>query len=197
MYKNTFAFTESFLPHHICDQIKNLGYSLQNVDGTISEEGIAKKTRDSRVAWINNHFWIKNWIIPLAYQINKDMEWNFPLDEKNMEQFQFTRYKTNQFYGWHIDSSLYTEDEVSKRMLSLSITLSSPEEYKGGNLEFYEYKHPNTKEEDKILTDSRIKQKGTITFFPSNIYHRVTKVEEGERCSLVLWIPGDKNTNGK
>ena len=35
---------------------------------------------------------------------------------------------------------------------------------------------------------------GSIAVFPSFMFHRVTKVKEGERSSLVCWFRGEKFT---
>ena len=43
----------------------------------------------------------------------------------------------------------------------------------------------------KIIT-IELRKRGTMIFFPSFVWHRVTPVTEGTRCSLVCWNTGKK-----
>lgn len=78
-------------------------------------------------------------------------------------------------YVWHTDS--ISGDSVRK--LSFSIQLSDPADYEGGDLEFM-----------PSLTDPKIKQRGTMTIFPSFMTHRVSPVTRGTRYVIVGWIYG-------
>ena len=66
------------------------------------------------------------------------------------------------------------------RKLSVSVQLSEPEKYKGGDLIIYEG------------VDETIAKKfiGSITVFPSFMEHEVRPVTSGTRYSLVGWITG-------
>ena len=66
------------------------------------------------------------------------------------------------------------------RKLSLSIQLTDPKEYEGGEL----YLHEN--EEGKEMK----KGQGDLVLFPSYILHEVKPVTKGERNSLVTWVTG-------
>lgn len=68
--------------------------------------------------------------------------------------------------------------ENSGRKLSLSIQLSPPYDYSGGQLEFQNIDSP---------ADRGI---GSLIAFPSFIQHRVTPVDSGVRSSLVVWVHG-------
>jgi PKHD-type hydroxylase len=78
-------------------------------------------------------------------------------------------------YVWHTDS--IPGDTVRK--LSFSIQLTDPAEYDGGDLEFI-----------PAITDSKIKQQGMMTIFPSYMTHRVSSVSRGVRHAIVGWIHG-------
>ena len=74
----------------------------------------------------------------------------------------------------------FGNDATSTRKLSVSVQLSDPSEYEGGDLEL-------------MVNRNYIKvpkEKGTIIFFPSYLTHRVTKVTSGKRNSLVAWFHG-------
>jgi predicted 2-oxoglutarate/Fe(II)-dependent dioxygenase YbiX len=59
------------------------------------------------------------------------------------ESCQFTKYKKGQYYDWHCDSwdQPYQRQQGDPshgkiRKLSVTVTLSDPKDYKGGELEF-------------------------------------------------------------
>jgi PKHD-type hydroxylase len=93
------------------------------------------------------------------------------------EGFQFTRYDApTNYYGVHIDKML----NGTVRKLSLTIQLSSPEDYEGGELALY------TDKEAQLM----LKELGKMIVFPSYVLHEVRPVTKGTRYSLVAWITG-------
>jgi len=90
------------------------------------------------------------------------------------EGFQFTRYEVGEYYGPHFDIG---PGKLTERKLSLTVQLSAPEEYSGGELIIYpEFVAP--------------KEQGTMTVFPSFMCHHVCAVKTGVRYSLVSWLAG-------
>ena len=90
------------------------------------------------------------------------------------EGFQFTRYEVGEYYGPHFDIG---PGKLTERKLSLTVQLSAPEEYTGGELIIYpEFVAP--------------KEQGTMTVFPSFMCHDVRPVKTGVRYSLVSWLAG-------
>jgi PKHD-type hydroxylase len=69
---------------------------------------------------------------------------------------------------------------INHRKISITIQLSDPDEYEGGDLELWagvgQVKAPRFQ--------------GCAVLFPSYILHRVTPVITGTRKSLVLWVGG-------
>lgn len=119
--------------------------------------------------------WIFGRLAEAIAQINEQF---FRFDLTGMEQgLQFTRYEApGQHYHWHVDRGFLTPT----RKLSVSLQLSDPTNYKGGDLEFKFGK-----------ADTRVRrERGMATFFPSYTLHRVKPVTEGTRYSLVAWISG-------
>lgn len=93
------------------------------------------------------------------------------------EAFQFTNYIAPAGkYGKHIDRSI----NIPVRKLSISIQLSNPEEYEGGELKIFD------RDEGIVMS----KEQGTLIMFPSYTLHEVTPVTKGERNSLVTWVTG-------
>lgn len=178
------------------------------------DENIESKSyvRDSEVAFFNDQ-WAYDLIWPYLTEANKKAGWNYDLDFA--EDFQFTKYGLNQFYGWHADGggchfntyqrlipgvtpknadgeydTKYTRNHnlVGKiRKISMTINLNKPGEYQGGNLKFDYGPHAGGK---RFHECEEIRPQGSIIFFPSYTYHQVTPVTKGTRYSLVLWICG-------
>ena len=83
----------------------------------------------------------------------------------------------------HDPEGKYRKGKVRK--LSVTCQLSDPNDYEGGNLELGELS------EDMTLKIYKAeKQKGSITVFPSFVYHRITPITKGTRYSLVVWNLG-------
>ena len=94
------------------------------------------------------------------------------------EPAQFTEYPKGGFYDWHMDLDVNGSFEPPVRKISMTILLSDPSTFKGGELQFME----NNKMPD-------LKQ-GQAIFFASFIRHRVAPVKKGIRRSLVMWFGG-------
>lgn len=100
--------------------------------------------------------------------------------------YQFTEYKTGEYYDWHTDSSP-TDDLYKDRFCSIVIQLN--DEYEGGYLQLKDESGDNTIQLDKGI--------GTMYIFYSNIRHRVIPVIYGTRYSLVNWVSLKKLENFK
>ena len=94
------------------------------------------------------------------------------------EQAQFTHYLTGGFYEWHMDNDVQGKYQQPVRKISMTLLLSDPSTFEGGELEFM----------NKGRT-AKLKQ-GQAIFFASWLQHRVKPVTKGERKSLVMWFGG-------
>jgi PKHD-type hydroxylase len=95
------------------------------------------------------------------------------------EPAQFTEYPKGGFYDWHMDSDTHFKHEPTVRKISMTLLLSDPAEFKGGELQFM----------DKGKAIDNLKQ-GQAIFFASFLRHRVAPVKKGIRRSLVMWFGG-------
>ena len=95
------------------------------------------------------------------------------------ETAQFTEYPKGGFYDWHMDAEVNCHYEPPVRKISMTILLSNPSEYEGGDLEFM----TEGNKPPQLL-------QGQAIFFCSMIRHRVSKVKKGIRRSLVQWFGG-------
>ena len=91
---------------------------------------------------------------------------------------QFTHYLTGGVYEWHMDNDVVGKHQPPVRKISMTLLLSDPATFEGGELEFM----------SKGKT-AKLKQ-GQAIFFASWLQHRVKPVVQGERDSLVMWFGG-------
>ena len=200
---NYYWYFKSAIPERICDEIVRYGKQLQDqmaVTGGYGDKKLnakqtknLKKKRNSDIVWMSDR-WIYNEIHPYIHQANASAGWNFQWDFS--ESCQFTKYTKGQFYDWHCDGwdQPYQRKQGDPsngkiRKLSVTVTLTDPKKYKGGELEFdFRNMDPNKKPHIKKCTE--ILPKGSLVVFPGFVWHRVCPVKSGERNSLVIWNLG-------
>ena len=201
--KNYYYYFQSSLSPRICDAIVDYGKAHQperaitggfnldrnkeayKNDGTLKKGALKnlQKKRKSDIVWMSDQ-WIYKEIHPFIHEANEKSGWNFDWDFS--ESCQFTKYDVGQHYGWHCDSWDKPYDRPDDpnthgkiRKLSVTVSLSDPSEYEGGNLEFFGHDF-----------DEKSRERGTLILFPSYTWHRVTKLTKGDRKALVGWVHG-------
>jgi PKHD-type hydroxylase len=214
--KNYYYYFQSALTPRMCDDIVAYGKQHQaemavtggvskkvETGGKLTKKEIKniQKKRDSDIVWMNDK-WIYDAVHPYIHEANQKAGWNFEWDWS--ESCQFTKYGVGQYYGWHCDSweepyqrkqnedGTYPIDHGKIRKLSVTISLTEPDEYVGGNLEF-DFRNQIDWERDKkskIKECTEIRPRGSIIVFPSFVWHRVAPVTKGVRNSLVVWNLG-------
>lgn len=93
--------------------------------------------------------------------------------------------------GWDTVKGKYIENKhyAGKiRKLSMTVNLTDPKNYKGGNLKFDFGPHAAR---TRYHTCTEIRPRGSIIVFPSDRYHQVTPITDGLRYSLVMWSLGE------
>jgi PKHD-type hydroxylase len=206
--KEHYWFFTKALSDNFCDEVIKYGNSQQEqlaltggqtskveTGQPLTDEDIKdlKKKRDSNIVWLNDR-WIYDEIQPFIHTANKNAGWNFDWDWS--ESCQFTKYKLNQYYDWHCDSWNAPYDKPNDqnthgkiRKLSVTCSLSAPEDYEGGELEF-DFRNMDPDKPQNIQKCNDIKPRGSIVVFPSHLWHRVLPVTKGTRYSLVIWNIG-------
>jgi PKHD-type hydroxylase len=109
----------------------------------------------------------------------------FGFDVTYLDEVQYTVYDTGDYYNWHSDLMVETQNAFHRK-LSVTIQLSDDTEYEGGDFELH------CLDEENQLPKEIIRKKGSIIIFPSFMVHRVTPVTKGTRKSLVAWVEGRK-----
>ena len=146
---------------------------VNNAGNELSRDDLRK----SRIMFIEGgaNDWIYDKLAVACIQINTN---RFKFDITGFQtQLQLADYGPESFFEWHMD---YGSGDISNRKLSISVQLSDPGEYEGGDLQFMINHKPV----------SAPKTKGTAIIFPSYALHRVLPVTAGTRKSIVGWIAG-------
>lgn len=146
------------------------------VGGKVTDPSI----RRSQVHWLDREKY--GWAYRKVWRAIQDVNRaNYGFEIKKFEgRLQVTRYhEVDQgHYTWHMDGGKNTPT----RKLSLSVQLSAPTDYEGGDIGFF-----YTMKEKHASRD-----RGAIVTFPSWVMHRVTPVTKGVRYSLIAWIVGPR-----
>ncbi len=183
---SSYAWQDGVFTEEELNQIVEIGDSLPSnkagvVNANLNDLDALRDIRETQVSWIglskNTEFIFSKLANCINYMNGKYFQYDL---FGFAEQMQYTVYKKKNHYTWHVDSISNTPNPPRK--LSAVMLLSSPEDYKGGDLElFYE---------DKPKAMDRVR--GRLFLFPSFVLHRVTPVTKGVRKSLVIWVSGNK-----
>ena len=165
-----------------CQMVINKGMSLKKETAAVGTGkpggGVDLKKRNTTISWIP----FKE--MPEMY---RDIEATMLKANGNHFGFegmrltevgQFTHYLEGGFYNWHMDNEVVGKNQPPVRKISMTLLLSDPSTFEGGELEFMH----------KGKT-AKLKQ-GQAIFFASWLQHRVKPVTKGERKSLVMWFGG-------
>lgn len=171
------------------------GFSNEEVDQIVAESAnwglttagvtdagvVNDEMRKSAVAWIPQneaYKWIYTKLGGMIEEANREL-WKFNLYSMD-ELIQYTEYyQDGGHYDYHLDVG--GGYPLNQRKISITVQLTGPDDYEGGNFEILRGKNP----------ESLPKLKGCVLVFPSYLMHRVTPVTSGTRKSLVLWVGGD------
>ena len=161
--------------------------SIYNYDDKSSRD--APDIRKTSISWITDK---DNKINELAWHFLREanrIQFNYDLEY--FQTIQFGEYKNGGFYGWHQDQvNIDKSNEIRK--LSLSLILSDPDTFEGGELQFYNGDRP-MEDMGEITAEqvtNDIKAQGSVVVFDSRDWHRVTPVTKGVRHSIVCGTVG-------
>jgi PKHD-type hydroxylase len=90
----------------------------------------------------------------------------------------YAKYGPGNTYGWHLDSPIMMSNQPIRTDLAMTIFISDPATYEGGELEV---KAPGAETSWKLAA-------GDAIFYPATTVHRVAPVTSGERRVIVTWI---------
>jgi PKHD-type hydroxylase len=174
-------WANAFTPEEM-DRIERYGDALPLAQAGLMTDTTGQ-TRDqiriTRTAWLDGiaeNKWIYDRIRQIAMMINA-MAYRFDLTGFS-ERIQYSVYHGSEggHYDWHVDQGPL----VTRRKLSLTLQLTDPATYQGGDLQFMA----------GARTEGAPRERGMLIAFPSYGVHRVTPVTAGTRKSLVIWVTG-------
>ena len=166
-----------------CKKIISLSDNMYSSKATVGTDGIGRL--DSSIRSVNrfeialedsSNSWIFDKVANAVAEANAKY---FKFDLLGMiHGIELLQYKAeeNGHYDWHVDIG---PQAASTRKISVSIPLTSREDYSGGELEL-----------NNGALIKCIDEQGSITMFPSYVLHRVSPVTQGERWVMVIWIHG-------
>jgi PKHD-type hydroxylase len=159
-----------------CRRIVEFGAGLHLRAGTMVRPGVM--ARRCATAWLERHHdtsWIYQRIVDAVLEANKSYRFDIV---GMMDPLQFLRYDgaSGDEIAWHLDCG---EGANTTRKLSLTVQLSDPAEYDGGDLEFM-----------GLPGSSFTRHRGAAILFPSLLTHRIAPVTRGVRHSLVAFFNG-------
>jgi PKHD-type hydroxylase len=152
-----------------------------------------KKIRSSKNSWIDNQNLLK-FLNTMCLDINRLAEWNLKIN--GCEDIQYGVYEVGDYYDWHVDQDdhlkpypVWKDGKCIKfpgcRKMTVSLMLTGPDEYEGGELDLYFGKPSEFPKYDSFKL-----AKYEAIFFQSDVWHRVQPVKSGLRKSLVTWFYG-------
>jgi predicted 2-oxoglutarate/Fe(II)-dependent dioxygenase YbiX len=103
-------------------------------------------------------------------------------DLRNNFEVQLIKYYEGGNYNWHCDYGIAPKRGLTRK-LSMSMQLTEPSEYEGGELQLIDYGNHT------ILVPGHL---GTVIVFDSKLPHKVWPVTWGKRISLVGWANGPR-----
>jgi PKHD-type hydroxylase len=174
-------WANAFSPDEM-DRIERIGDALPLAEASLALEisaEVRERIRITRTAWlesIDENKWIYERVQRIAMTINA-MAYRFDLTGFS-ERIQYSVYHGSEggHYDWHVDQAPL----VTRRKLSLTVQLTDPSQYQGGDLQFMACG----------MTENAPRERGMVIAFPSYGLHRVVPVTGGTRRSLVIWITG-------
>lgn len=207
MHKNSYAVAPSIIDEEICDEIIRIGELIDDMSAEIDNmDATSTHTRLSTVSWFTQHQaekydlefdMIYSHIYEKFHQVAAEAGWG-DWEITKSQSFQYTKYGPGGHYNWHPDThpDPYSQgDEAGlMRKLSMTLCLSDPEEYEGGNFLIEDINAGSPAEFWHRVKDLSVNpdnvRKGSIIAFPSHMWHVVKPVRVGVRRSLVGWFCG-------
>jgi PKHD-type hydroxylase len=165
--------------------VEQVGDGLPHQDAVVdgNSRRYDQNIRTSKIAWIERNSMTENIYDRMETIILSLNSQFFQYSLAKMAPLQHAIYNGSEqaHFDWHSDYCRETgHEENDFRKLSITVQLSDPSEYQGGELQ--------ARARSEI--DVAPKTRGTVIAFPSFVLHRVTPVTSGVRKSMVGWILG-------
>ncbi|GFM31490.1 2OG-Fe(II) oxygenase [Novosphingobium sp. PY1] len=183
--KNVWEVWPTALTKAECDAITKRALSYPQQDATVGfadQRRANSGHRTSQIRWLDANR-EKDIVSRIMTFVSSSNRTNFGADIVAPFDLQFTQYNATNagHYDWHQDVWLESPRPFDRK-LSVVVQLSEPDEYNGGEFEFFGLQNPG----------ATFANRGSMLIFPSFLQHRVLPVVNGKRQSLVTWVEGPK-----
>jgi len=184
---NSETFPQMMFTEEECDriiQIAHDSYAASASVGGDSKGTVARKIRSAEIYSVEN-IEENKWIFDkVAKAVSVANAVHFDYDISHIEHsLQLIHYPSDAevpgHYDWHVDAG---NGAVATRKISFTAQLSNSDSYTGCDLVVDD--HGN-----KIQA---VRERGSISLFPSYMPHVVTPIKTGNRYALVIWIHGPR-----
>lgn len=159
------------------DEIHRLLKDAEFVDGKLTAGRYAKTVKDNdQLKGDTDAAKQVRAIVDRA--IGQNALFNAAVRPKVIRPILLSRYEPGMSYGWHTDNAVMGDRELVRSDISLTLFLSHPDSYQGGELVI-----------DTSLGEKSFKlAAGSMIVYPSTFLHQVTEVTQGIRLAAVTWI---------
>lgn len=157
-------------------------YSDRSFQGTVTSSKGTRYEVDSRVCdiYFAQHSEFPNTANILQSLLIESYQHIYRgLDYSMFADLQYVNYNEGGFFGKHHDVVPNGNGHDRFRALTMSVNLTDPEDYDGGDLIIYN----GTKEIDRLD-----REKGSFIIIPAFFFHEVAKVQRGCREAIVTWL---------
>ena len=138
------------------------------------------RTNNRDIAYITpmpHSKWLYDLLFPLALEANEKL-FHFDLDIVTDPIHYVVYPEDGGHLDWHMDTGAYG---VNKRKIAMTVQLSDPSEYEGGEFEIW------FGGQQSVVVP---REKGDVICFPAFCMHRVRPITKGQRKCLVFWTGG-------
>jgi len=157
-------------------EIENLAADADFVDGKLTASLGAKEVKNNWQMDTDGEALTKIRSI-LDTAIKQSPLFNIAALPKTIYPFLVSKHTLGNFYGWHVDSPIMGEPPI-RTDLAMTIFLSDPEKYEGGELII----------QSDAGTSAFKPAKGDAVLYPCQYLHCVNEVKSGARLAAITWI---------
>ena len=168
----SFLVRPETLTPEACEALVRKAADMPATDGAIVRDADSATRRSSTVRWLAADSPTAQALYRVVEQLNDRF---FRFDIEGFESLQIARYGVGDRYDEHLDLG---PGPTSRRKISVTVQLSAPDAYTGGDLGL------------RGVVPPKSRLQGSAVVFPSYLPHAVAPVTSGVRWSVVGWVVG-------
>lgn len=158
-------------------KIQHLGERGEFIDGKLTAGWHARKVKNNMQ--MRGSDVLQEMTAAVMAALKRNELFQMAARPKTIRAPLFSRYDAGMSYGTHTDNAVMTgQSQPMRTDLSMTIFLSSPDSYEGGELVI-----ESTQGEQAFKLDA-----GAMVLYPSSTLHRVETVSSGSRFVAVSWV---------